>query len=125
VKFDLWSNFNGPFPVGGSGSTNVSTYGVMTSGTIAQWPGVADSVWFANTGDGNSAFDWRAYSSAVPASYLDTTGVYAAGTHGGNRNSSDRHYASFGGVSAPAAQLALFPQQTGVTNVGSGGMAWH
>jgi hypothetical protein len=26
---------------------------------------------------------------------------------------------------APAAQLALFPQQTGITSIGSAGMEWH
>jgi hypothetical protein len=121
VRFDLWSNFNGPFPGGGSGSTNLSTYGVMTAGTSAQWPGVADSVWFANTGDGGSAADWRAYSPDAPTSYLSGNPVYAAPT----LNASDAYYAGFGGVAAPAAQLALFPQQTGSTNVGTGGMAWH
>src|SRR5262245_30572958 len=35
VRFDWWSNFNGPFPVGGSGSTQMTTYGIGTSGTIA------------------------------------------------------------------------------------------
>src|SRR5687767_13078920 len=33
VSFDWWGNFNGPFPLGGSGSTQLSTYGVGTSGT--------------------------------------------------------------------------------------------
>jgi hypothetical protein len=47
--------------------------------------------------------------------------VYAAAT----RNASDPYYAAFGNVTAPAAQLLLFPQQTGSTSVGSGGMAWH
>ena len=122
VRFDLWSNYNGPFPAGGSGSTNLSTYGVMTAGTSAQWPGgVQDSVWFANTGDGGSAADWRAYSPAAPTSYPDGSPVYFATT----RNNSDPYYAGFGGVGAPAAQLALFPQQTGTTAAGTGGMAWH
>ncbi|MCC7409054.1 MAG: hypothetical protein IT442_13375 [Phycisphaeraceae bacterium] len=122
VSFDLWSNFNGPFPGGGSGSTNLSTYGVGTAGGTPQWPGgVQDSVWFANTGDGGSAADWRAYSPAASTSYLDGDPVYAAAT----RNNTDPYYVGFGGVSAPAAQLLLFPQQTGTTNVGSSGMDWH
>ncbi len=32
---------------------------------------------------------------------------------------------NFGGVAAPAAQLALYPQQTGTTPLGSIGMEWH
>src|SRR5687767_3785053 len=113
VRFDWWSNFNGPAPVGGSGSTQLSTFGLDTSGTVAQWPGgTQDSVWFGATGDGNSSSDWRAYSPTAATSYLPASGVYAAGTGTAPdaRNQSHPYYASFGGVSAPAAQLALFPQ---------------
>lgn len=121
VTFDWWANFNGPFPGGGSGSTNLSTFGVGTSGTAAQWPGNADCVYFGATGDGNSSADWRAYSTAAPASYQNGDPVYFAPS----RNSSDPYYAGFGNLMAPAAQLALYPQQTGNTGIGSGGMAWH
>ncbi len=122
VNFDWWANFNGPFPGGGSGSTNLSTFGIGTSGTIAQWPGgTQDSVWFGATGDGGSASDWRAYSTAAPTSYPSGNAVYAAPTI----NNTDPYYAGFGGNMAPAAQLLLFPQQTGTTNVGSAGMEWH
>jgi len=125
VAFDWWANFNGGFPAGGSGSTNLSTYGIGTSGTIPQWPGgIQDSAWFAATLDGNSASDWRAYSSAAPTSYADASTVYAA-AGAGNRNNTHAYYASLGSNTAPAAQLALFPQQTGTTNVGSAGMEWH
>lgn len=127
VLFDWWGNFNGPAPVGGSGSTQLSTFGVGTSGTVAQWPGgTQDSIWFGGTVDGNSASDWRAYSPAAPTRYADTAaGIYAAGSAAGSSNHSNAYYASFGGVSPPAAQLALFPQQTGTTLVGSAGFEWH
>ncbi|MBK9118606.1 MAG: PEP-CTERM sorting domain-containing protein [Phycisphaerales bacterium] len=122
VKFDWWANFNGPFPGGGSGSTNLSTYGIGTTGAAVQWPGgVQHSVWFAGTGDGGSASDWRAYSSAAGTSYPSGNPVYAASS----LNNTNPYYAGLGGVAAPAAQLALYPQQTGVTQVGSGGMQWH
>jgi hypothetical protein len=122
LTFDWWANFNGPFPGGGSGSTNLSTLGIGTAGTSPQWPGgTQDSVWFGATGDGGSAADWRAYSSASPTSYADGDPVYAAPT----RNATDPYYAAFGSNAAPAAQLALFPQQTGVTVVGSAGLEWH
>jgi hypothetical protein len=125
VSFDWWGNFNGPFPAGGSGSTQLSTYGVGTSGSVVQWPGgTQDSVWFAATVDGNSASDWRAYSTAAPTSYADASTVYAA-VGAGNRNSSHAYYASLGANTAPAAQVVLFPQQTGATLVGSAGMEWH
>jgi hypothetical protein len=126
LTFDWWSNFNGPAPAGGSGSTQLSTFGVGTSGTVAQWPGgTQDSVWFAATTDGNSSSDWRAYSPTAATSYPDASPIYAAGAVAGNRNASHTYYAGFGSVSAPAAQLALYPQQTGVTLVGSSAYAWH
>jgi hypothetical protein len=127
VTFDWWGNFNGPFPAGGSGSTQLSTFGVGTSGTLAQWPGgTQDSIWFAATGDGNSSTDWRAYSTTAPTRYADTAaGIYAAGAFAGSSNASDAYYAGFGNNAAPAEQLALFPQQSGATLVGSAGMEWH
>ena len=127
VRLDWWANFNGPFPAGGSGSTQLSTFGVGTSGTTAQWPaGSQDSIWFGATSDGNSATDWRAYSPTAPTRYSDTAaGIYAAGAFAGSSNAADPYYAGFGSNDAPAAQLALFPQQTGTTLVGSAGMAWH
>jgi len=127
VQFDWWGNFNGPFPVGGSGSTQMSTFGVGTSGTVVQWPGgTQDSIWFGGTVDGNSASDWRAYSPTAPTRYVDTApGIYAAGAVAGSTNGSNAYYAGFGSNAAPAAQLLLFPQQTGTTGVGSAGMEWH
>lgn len=128
LAFDWWSNFNGPAPIGGSGSTQLSTYGVGTSGTVSQWPGgVQDSVWFGATADGNSSSDWRAYSPAAATSYTAASGVYAAGTGTSPdaRNQSHPYYASFGGVEAPAAQVLLYPQQTGTTLVGSSAFEWH
>ncbi len=129
LQFDWWENFNGPAPVGGSGSTQMGTFGIGTSGTLAQWPGgTQDSIWFGGTGDGNSSSDWRAYSPA-PAGvsrYADSApGIYAAGVQAGSSNASDPYYASFGTVAAPAAQTALYPQQTGTSLVGSAAFEWH
>ncbi len=122
VEFDWWANFNGPFPGGGSGSTNLSTFGIGTAGVTPQWPGgVQDSVWFGATGDGGSSADWRAYSSAAGTGYPDGSPVYPFTT----RNNTNPYFAGFGGKTAPPAQLALFPQQTGTTAVGSAGMEWH
>jgi hypothetical protein len=127
VRFDWWANFNGPFPAGGSGSTQLSTFGAGTSGTVAQWPGGAqDSIWFGATGDGNSSSDWRAYSPTAPTRYAETdAGIYAAGAFAGSTNAADPYYAGFGSNDAPAAQLALFAQQSGTTVVGSASMEWH
>lgn len=126
VSFDWWSNYTGPLNAPAIGATNLSTFGVGTAGTAAQWPGAGpdtDSVWFAATGDGGSASDYRAYSSAATTSYPSGSPVYAA--PGGQINASDAYYAMFGNVTAPAAQVALFPQQSGSTPAGVAGMQWH
>lgn len=122
LSFDWWANSVGPFPGGGSGSTNLSTFGVGTSGTVAQWAGgVQDSVWFAATGDGGSSADWRAYSSAAATSYPDGDLVYT----GASRNAPDPTYASFGDVAPPFDQATLFPNQIGNIQVGAAGFEWH
>lgn len=121
LVFDLWANFNGPFPGGGSGSTNLSMAGVLTDGTTTTYPGSIDAVVFGCTADGGSSADWRAYSPAAVASYQNGDPVYSAAS----RNNTDTYYAQFGGVQAPDAQTNAFPQQTGTTQVGAAGMQWH
>jgi len=125
LRFDMWLNYNGPLGAGGSGSTQAGGAGIGTAGTIPQWAGgTQDSLWFAATGDGNSVVDYRAYSSAAPTGYADADPVFAA-TGAGNRNHSHPYYTGFGGESAPAAQLTIFPQQTNTTIVGSQGFEWR
>lgn len=123
LTFDLWANYVGPLSTGGSGTTQLSLYGVGTNGSSAIWPGAAvkESVFFATTLDGGSATDYRAYSSAAPTSYTAGNPVYSSAS----LNSSDAHYSVFGGESAPAAQLALYPGQTGATAAGVIGFAWR
>jgi hypothetical protein len=127
MQFSWWANFNGPFPAGGSGSTQLSTFGVGTSGNVAQWPGgTQDSIWFGAAGDGNSSSDYRAYSPTAPGRYADTApGIYAAGAVAGSTNASYALYSIMGDRTAPAEQVALFPQQTGTTMTGAAGMEWH
>lgn len=125
VTAQMWLNFIGPAPGGGSGSTQLGGMGVGTAGATAQWPGgVQDSVWFAATGDGGSSVDWRAYSSAAGTGYPDGSPVFFA-TGAGNRNNTNPYYANFGNVPIPASQGALFSSQTGNTNVGCAGFMWR
>ncbi len=126
LRAQVWMNFVGPAPAGGSGSTQLGGLGIGTAGLTPQWPGgTQNSVWYAATGEGGSAADWRAYSSAAPTGYPDASPVYfAAGA--GNRNNTHAYYSSFGGVTIPATQTALFPgTQTGTTAVGTFGFEWH
>lgn len=127
VSFDLWQNYVGPVGPGGSGTTQLSMFGIGSTGTSAAWAGSttawgtgANGVGFGVTLDGGSAVDYRAYSSAATTGYTDGT-VFVAAT----RNGSDAYFSGFGGDSAPAAQLGLFPGQTGVTDAGEIGFAWR
>lgn len=126
VEFDMWQNYAGPVGPGGSGTTQLSTFGVGTSGTAAFWPGAAvkESVAFGATLDGGSATDYRAYSSASPTSYPAGNAVYQAPA-GAINNSAAYYMTAFPAVSAPAAQLGLFPGQTGSTDAGEISFAWR
>jgi hypothetical protein len=125
LSFDMWINYNGPLPAGGTGSTMSFAAGVGTGGTLPQFPGSSvEGVLFSVTGEGGSGTDWRAYI-ATGAPLNTNSGAYAAGMHSTVQNNSDPYYAPFGRAAATEAQLALFPEQTGVSPAGAPGMAWH
>jgi len=136
LKFDWWHNFIGGTTgglgnsAGGSGSTQISTFGIRTSGTTANYAGVADSVFFGATGDGASATDFRAYAPEKQTGYVvsgvgvDAHNVYAAGS----QNSSAALYQTLfpAGATAPAAQNTISPTtQFGSTIAGMAGFRWH
>ncbi|MBL8088377.1 MAG: PEP-CTERM sorting domain-containing protein [Chthonomonas sp.] len=123
---DVWLNFIGPGPAGGSGSTQLGGLGFGTAGTTAQWGGgTQDSTYMAVTTDGNSASDYRLYSPGVggTTSYASGNAVYAA--PGGAINESNAYYtAAFPSVSLPGTQNG-FGTQTGSTRAGSSGFKWR
>lgn len=126
LQFDAWLNFNGGLDTGGSGSTQVGSFGWGTSGASAQWAGASSSVMFGATGDGGSTFDYRVYANN--ALQAPSSGMYAAGTGTSPdaRNNTHPFYtALFGGQTAPAAQLALYAGQTNATSAGAFGFEWH
>jgi hypothetical protein len=125
VSFDLWQNYAGPLGIGGSGTTQFSQFGVGTAGTASQWIGSAskDSVSFGTTLDGGSASDYRAYSSAANTSYAAGNAVYQS--PGGTINNSDAYYAVYTAQTAPAAQVILYPGQTGSTDPGETSYKWR
>lgn len=134
LRFDLWQNYvgnrtTGGITSGGNGSTQMTGAGIGTAGTTPQWQGGAhDSVHFGATGDGGATVDYRAFSTVTGSDtngYAAASGVYAAGTASTVRNSSNTYYAGFGGEGAPAEQIALYPQQTNTTSIGSQGFQWH
>lgn len=152
LKFDLWSNYVGTFNadpllggvgVSAAGGTMLSTYGIMSAGNYSNSPGFIDGVMFANSGDGGTGSDYRAYAAERTTSYQvppvvgnvpDTHAVHLAGS----RNNTAALYAdNFGGATVPAAQTALTAYdykgtpvnlsetQYGTTPAGTMGMEWH
>ncbi|MCO5052628.1 MAG: hypothetical protein M9920_10020 [Verrucomicrobiae bacterium] len=129
LRFKAWNNYNGPIAGGGSGSTYHLTAGVGTTGDHAQFSGGnSDGIWFDMNGDGESttAFgDTSAYADNFVL--LGESGVYAAGSTEAEtpRSSGNEYYSIWGGIQAPAAQIAAYPVQAGTTDVGSFGVSWH
>src|ERR1041385_5610930 len=120
LEFDLWENFPGPAPGGGAGSTQLTGAGIMTSGAVPHYAGSGDGLWFAATGEGGSSIDYRAYFGGANQA---TASLYPAG---GQNQTAAYYQTNFpGGVAAPAAQVALYPVQTGTTGAGTIGWAWH
>ena len=99
LRFDMWLNFNGPAPAGGSGSTQCGSFGIGATGGSVLWAGNSpNGVMFATTGEGGSSIDYRVYYNNLLRPTAD--GVYAAGTAATANNNTDPYYAGFGGASA-------------------------
>ena len=121
LRYDLWQNYNGPLgptTVGGTGSTQLTGSGIMTSGNVAHFAGSGDGLWFAATGDGGTTSDYRVYYQGINQT---TASLYAAG----GQNSTAAYYSVFGGETAPDAQVTAFPSQTGTTPAGALGSTWR
>jgi hypothetical protein len=137
VKFDAWLNVNGPFPGGGSGSTNYLSAGVggdgltnnriNSNGASAAVSGLGG--WSVVNGDNGNGNDYRWYKGT--ATQLPATNQYAAGNHATARDGDDPHYAGLGDV-----DVESLPVQGGVGNqvgetpgentyAGAFGMKWQ
>jgi len=132
VTFDAWSSSLGPFPGGGSGSTNLSTFGVLTAGTASSTILQTDGVFFAYTGDGGSGADYRAYSVEDTNSYqwpradpTDDNATYWAGS----RNGTAQLYMDAVGspTTVPQSVIDAVPGQdmSGTLREGAAGFAWQ
>lgn len=64
VTFDYWGSSIGPFPFGGSSSTMMSTFGVLTAGDTSQSILSADGIFFGAVADAGTGSDYRVYSAA-------------------------------------------------------------
>jgi hypothetical protein len=129
VKFDAWINVNGPFPDGGSGSTNYLGAGVGGNGTTNNFvTSTGSGGWTAVNGENGSGIDYRLYKAA--ALQAVTGGQYAAGTATNARNGLNGYYNQFGGFDisnypVQGANNGGPAQQNGTSFLGSFGMGWH
>jgi hypothetical protein len=129
VKFDAWLNVNGPFPDGGSGSTNYLTAGVGGDGTTNNF--VANTGlggWTAVNGENGSGIDYRFYKDATLQGVA--TAQYAAGTAANARNGLNGYYDSLGSVDVSnlpvqGANNGGPAQQNGTSFAGAFGMEWR
>ena len=130
LHFDGWINVNGPFPAGGSSSTEYLTAGLGTTGHRVEWTGAgstADGYYFSASGDGGvsaTSTSTGDYSAYIGSSWQNAaTGIYTAGSLD---NGNPYYVNSFGaGHSAPALQQAEYSQQTGSLSAGTLGLGWH
>lgn len=129
LKFDMWMNYCGPLnDVNTVGTTQAGTAGVGTTGTVAVQPNgaQAEGVWFSATTDGQASATIGDYNAYIANTLqADDSGVYAAGNVAGVRDHNAAHYNLWVGVAAPAAQLAIWPYQTGTGWANALGMSWH
>jgi uncharacterized protein (TIGR02597 family) len=141
LRFNVWLNFVGPAPGGGTGSTESFTAGIGTTGDRVEWAqagNTANGVWVASTGDGGSSPvtptypDYAVYTNftggAASTLVRSNSGIYAAPNNANPATYHGNTYytAAFPGKTIPASQTALAPStQTGTANSGSQAFAWH
>jgi GH25 family lysozyme M1 (1,4-beta-N-acetylmuramidase) len=134
LHFDGWINVNGPFPNGGTGSTEFLTAGIGTAGNRTEWTGsgsTADGFYFSADGDGGvsatsaTTGDYAAYASTTLMS--TNSGAYFAGIDSAARDNANVYYttALSIGHAAPPLQQSTYAQQTGALADGTFGFAWH
>ena len=134
LHFDMWINANGPFPNGGTGSTEFFTAGIGTAGSRVQWTGsgtTADGYWFSVDGEGGvgatstTTGDFCAYIGTTLQN--TNTGIYTAGTNATPRDNLNTYYVTAfpDGQTAPALQQSTYAQQTGALSAGTVGFGWR
>jgi hypothetical protein len=133
VSFYSWSSTVGGtagFPAGGSGSTMLSHWGIMTTGSKSETLLATDGIFFAYTGEGGSASDYRAYSIEQKDSYdgVEANGIYHAGGATPRSGNNQLYIDAVGGATTvPQSVKDAFPTQNfeGTLNAGSAAFRWQ
>ncbi|MCE9558098.1 MAG: hypothetical protein K8R88_04035, partial [Armatimonadetes bacterium] len=126
LSFDCWQNWNAPGSPAGSGTTQFTFAGLGAPTTQVQFPGgPLTGLGFGTTTDGGSSVDYRMYNApgaVIPAVGPPAGYSYAAGSH----NNTNAYYTTaFPDAPIPAAQLALWPLQTGTSGAGNLSFQWR
>lgn len=102
MTFDMWLNFRGT-----AGTTEFGTFGVAQrpDGIVWHTTAPSDAVWFAVSGEGGAAQDYRAYKGTTM--FGDASGVYAAGTTDFPRDHGNIYYRTL--FPSPPAPIAGVP----------------
>ena len=116
LRYDVYQSFPGPYPGGGSGSTQITGAGINASGGSTVYAGAGDAMWFGSTGDGGTSQDYRLYYNQT---HQTAIGNYAAGATAatGYQNSSSPYYSANG--------FGAVDTGDGLTGAGTQGMEWH
>jgi hypothetical protein len=131
LTFDAWQNSNGPFPGGGTGSTEYLSGGIGYNNTTPNATGISGSgTWVSVSSDGDAsatsttARDYMIHdNSGTFVDGLVTSGVYAAPA--GSQDADDPYYgAAFPGDAPPAGQATMDANQTGNVRAGAPSFAW-
>ncbi len=124
LRFHMWMNANGPFPAGGTGSTEFMTAGILHDSLTVNRSGTSGSgAWFAVSGEGGTSRDYRAH--------LDGTENTNAATYaGGGQNANPNYATQFPGIDVAAVNggaltAAQGANQTGTTGDGAMAFAWR
>jgi len=148
LRFDVWQNWVGPAPNGGTGSTESITAGICHPGNIVEVPQTTlnGGVFIAANGDGGASAasitvpDYAIYTNlntSGTAQVVSTnTGCYVAVNTGSGQPTwhGNSYYTNITGATPPAIQtataetnstLAGAANQTGTIKVGAFGFKWH
>jgi hypothetical protein len=134
LRFDLWSNFIGaedgssatPNTVGiwegGASSTKFSNYGILSSGVGENYQtgtraGVAEALYFSNSGDGQQSFDYHVHGPGNPNTDHGPGGFRATAETGSATAFNNYNPVLDAGVSFADTYPAGHPQE-GLTNRG-------
>jgi hypothetical protein len=134
LRFDAWYNFNGPLDGTGTGSTELLYAGVGGSTTRTNGPfgvpaGFNVAFGYDAEGGQGAGAGFRDFDAITNQAFLDPSitslNVWPAGTTSAARDNANAYYAEFGDLTAPAAQISVFPNQIRTNGVGTMGMTWH